>query len=269
MTLIIIKIVVSIITVVSLAEISKRINPVLGGVLLGLPLGAGLSVYFISYEQGIPFLLAGIPWAIAGLASSILFCLAYWFTGLHITAGKLKTIACCSLAAISVFFASGAFIRGLDMNLAGAMGLFAAVAAFNLLVMRRAPALRNEKAPKPLSIQGLLLRGLITGIIITAVTIVAPLAGSRWAGILSSFPSTLYALLVIVHYDSGNDLYPAIIKSFAYSVTTLAVFYLSCLWIMPQYGLNTGFIIVYILAAVYLYITHNAIVTLSKHGVRH
>jgi uncharacterized membrane protein (GlpM family) len=63
--LIIYKLIISILVVVILSEISKKINPLLGGILSGLPLGTGLAVYFISYEKGIEFLIGGIPWAVA------------------------------------------------------------------------------------------------------------------------------------------------------------------------------------------------------------
>ena len=109
---------------------------------------------------------------------------------------------------------------------------------------------------KPFSLKEMLTRGLIAGLIITVITASAPIAGSRWAGILSSFPSTLYALLVIVHYEAGNDLYPAIIFNFGRSVTALAVFYLGCWVILPMFGLNLGFVIVYCISALYLYGLH-------------
>ena len=67
MELVLLKIAIAAVTVVVLAEIAKRVDPVLSGVLLGLPLGAGLSVYFVALEQGVDFIVPGLPWAIAGL----------------------------------------------------------------------------------------------------------------------------------------------------------------------------------------------------------
>lgn len=250
------KIVVSLLTVVSLAEISKRVNPVLGGVLLGLPLGAGLSVYFIGAEQGLDFLLEGIPWAVAGLSSSLLFCLVYLGTGLLMPQKRLTSICICSIAAMAAFFLSGTVIRSIRMELPVALLIFAVVAVGYNKLLQRIPAVYAAEKPKPLRWQGLLLRGLITGVIIVGITTMAPLIGSRWAGIMTSFPSTLYALLVLIHYDGGNRLYPSVIKSFGYSVTTLVVFYLGCLWLMPAYGLNIGFVIVYFISAAYLLVVH-------------
>ena len=251
-----IKLIIAILTVVGLAEIAKRVDPTLSGVLLGLPLGAGLTVYFISFEQGVEFLLPGIPWAIAGLASSLLFCLGYLLIGKKINNQRLLAVVSASLAAMAAFFASGAFIRSLDLDVLQATLLFLAVAAGNILVLRFLPGENELKRSSPLSPKEMLVRALIAGLIITGVTVAAPLAGSRWAGILSSFPSTLYALLVIVHYETGNELYPAIIRGFARSVTTLAVFYWGCLVALPLFGLNLGFVLVYAISAIYLYLLH-------------
>ena len=252
-----VKLIISIAVVVGLAEIAKRVDPALSGVLLGLPLGAGLTVYFISFEQGVEFLLPGIPWAIAGLASSLLFCLGYLWAGRQIKTGRIVSVISGSLAATALFFISGAFLRSLELDVIRATLLFLVVAAGNLLILRFLPGGTEQKKAGPLSPKELLLRALIAGLIITGVTMAAPLAGSRWAGILSSFPSTLYALLVIVHYETGDELYPVIIRGFARSVTTLAVFYLGCLAALPFFGLNLGFAIVYAISAAYLFLLHH------------
>lgn len=251
-----IKLIISILTVVGLAEIAKKVDPTLSGVLLGLPLGAGLTVYFISFEQGVEFLLPGIPWAIAGLSSSLLFCLGYLLVGRQINTKRLLAVVSGSLAAMAAFFISGAFLRSLDLDILQATLLFLAVAAGNFFILRFLPGANELKKNRPLSPKELLVRAFIAGMIITGVTVAAPLAGSRWAGILSSFPSTLYALLVIVHYETGSELYPAIIRGFACSVTTLAVFYWGCLVALPMFGLNLGFALVYAISAIYLYFLH-------------
>ena len=262
----ILKIGISIVTVVALAEIAKRVDPVLSGVLLGLPLGAGLAVYFIAYEQGLAFLVQGIPWAIAGLAASVLFCTAYLFAGRRFDDRRFLSIVFCSIVAMAVFFAAGAWIRSLALTLLSGTILFLAIAMINLLVLRYTAGTQPVKASKPLGAKGLLLRGVLAGLIILGVTVVAPLAGSQWAGILSSFPSTLYALLVIVHFESGNELYPSIINGFAHSVPALAVFYLGCVVLLPLLGLNLGFIGVYVISAAYIYLTHYVMRTIKDRS---
>lgn len=256
MELVLSKIIISAVTVVALAEIAKRVDPILSGVLLGLPLGAGLSVYFVAFEQGVDFVTLGLPWAIAGLSSALIFCTAYLFVGLRLNGGRRFGIFCCSVAAVAVFFVSGALIRNLEWTALPATVTFLGVAAANICLLRQLPLPKSVVGIKPVRFRGLLLRGLIAGLIITSVTLAAPLAGSQWTGILSSFPSTLYALLVIVHFETGNAVYPGIILSFARSAPALAVFYLGCMTLLPLLGLNQGFLVVYAISAGYVYLTH-------------
>ena len=107
---------------------------------------------------------------------------------------------------------------------------------------------------KKFSIPTLLLRGLIAGIIISLLTEIASITGSRWAGILSSFPSTLFALLVVLHFEEQKNLYPSVIYGFSFSVSTLLVFYISCWYLLPKLGLNLGFVAIYFISISYLFL---------------
>lgn len=255
--MIIVKLIISIILVLLLAEVSKRVNPLLGGMLSGLPLGAGLSVYFVSFSEGIEFMMNGIPWAIAGLASSLLFCLFYLLADRWLKSNYLiLSILVSSLLGFIAFFLCGFGIYSLDLNLLLALVIFGSVFALNLIIVNRLKIEYTLKKDKKRvdTIWLILFRGLVVGIIISIITGVASIVGSKWTGILSSFPSTLFALLLVLHFEEKDRLYPSVIYGFSYSVTTLVVFYLSCLYFLPKVGLNTGFIIVYLISFLYLYL---------------
>jgi hypothetical protein len=100
----------------------------------------------------------------------------------------------------------------------------------------------------------LLLRGLMVGLITVAVTGAASLVGVRWSGVLSSFPSTLYSLVLVLHYEEGSCLYPPVIYSFSYSISTLAVFYILARLLLPALGLNMGYLTVFALCLLYLFL---------------
>lgn len=257
MTLVVAKIIISILTVVLLAEISKRVNPTLGGMLSGLPLGAGLSVYFISYSEGVEFIIKGIPWGIAGLAASILFCFFY-LLGAKLAGNRNKAISILisSILGFAVFFISGYIIHGFNLELYSAISIFAIVFIINIAVVGKIKVHPSVKAHKKFSnpIVSVLVRGIIVGIIIVFITGIASVIGSKWTGILSSFPSTLYALILVLHHEEGNNLYPSVIRGFSYGVSTLVVFYILCRYLLPMLGLNLGFFTVYILSLVYLYL---------------
>lgn len=255
MNLILTKILISIVIVVLLAEISTRVNPVLGGIFSGLPLGAGLSVYFISYQEGIPFLVRGIPWGISALSSSILFCFFYLVTGRYFhPKNNLISIAASSFMGFITFFISGYLIYKLDFNLLSAAMIFFIIFFMNIFILKKIKIDKIMKKNNKNSIIKLLIRGLMAGIIISILTEIASIAGSRWAGILSSFPSTLFALLVVLHFEEQKNLYPSVIYGFSLSVSTLLVFYISCWYLLPRLGLNLGFVAIYFISISYLFL---------------
>jgi len=259
MNLILIKILISTIIVVLLAEISTRINPILGGILSGLPLGAGLSVYFISYQEGIPFLVTGIPWGISALSSSILFCFFYLMTGRYFKLGNnIISIAISSLMGFISFYISGYLIYKLDLNLLSAVMIFFIIFFINILILKKIKVNHIIIKNKKNSITKLLIRGLIAGITISILTEIASIAGSRWAGILSSFPSTLFALLLVLHFEEQKKLYPSVIYGFSFSVSTLLVFYIACWYLLPRLGLNLGFILIYLISISYLFLLNKS-----------
>lgn len=274
MELAVIKIIISIVIVVLLAEVSKRVNPLLGGILSGIPLGIGLSVYFIAYSESIGFIVKGIPWGIAGLSSSIMFCFFYLLAGrVFQSRSKLVSMSMSSFLGFLSFFASGYLIRSMELGLISSVIIFLATFILNLIYIRRIRIDCNDKdiRQSQTSFLTLLLRGAMVGIIILLITGVASLVGSEWSGILSSFPSTLYSLLLMLHYEEGNKLFPSVIYGFSYSVSTLAVFYILCWYILPAIGLNRGFLVIYAISLPYLYIfniVRGKIKTRPEKGIR-
>ncbi len=251
--LIVVKIVISISVVLILAEIAKRVNPALSGIVSGLPLGTGLSVYFIALQEGIPFMTGGIPWGVAGLASSVSFCLTYFIIG-KLTAGKGKfyCIVSASAFSVAVFAFTGYCIQLYTFTLMTSIIFFALVFFINLYIVYRIRIIPEKVSVKKGGPFRDLIRGIIVALIILIITGLPGILGGRWAGILSSFPSTLFPLILILHYEYDDSLYPSVIKGFSLGITTLAVFYSGCFYILPLFGLNTGMVIVYLISIIYL-----------------
>lgn len=254
-TLSVYKLIVSILTVVALAEVSKRAGALLGGILAGLPLGAGIAVYFISYEQSVPFMVEGIPWGIAGLSSSLIFCAIYLVVSSRLQASSVPlSIILSSTAAISSFMLWGYLLSLLHLNLITAFLIFIVFFFANITVVKRLVKDCGETKKTKSTYQKLLIRAVFVGFLIIIITSLSSVLGSRWSGILSAFPSTLYPLILILHFEDGNDLYPSLLKGFAYSVSTLVVFYLACYALLPTAGLNVGFLLTYAICFAYLYV---------------
>lgn|GEM_PF-1770554 len=264
MLLVIIKITVSIITVAALAEVSKKINPIIGGVFNGLPLGSGLSVYFITLENGSDFIIKSIPYGITALASSILFCLTYFIIGrLFDKINNYLSIAFSFIISLCIFSVTGFIIQSIKITLLLSIIIFIASYIINIfiikLLFKNIEITNNTQS----SLYIILLRGIIVSIIILIITAASGFSGSKWAGILSSFPSTLYALIVILHYENKNKLYPSVIYGFSFGVFTLLIFYLSCNFLLPKINLNISFVIIYIICLVFI-LFYNMLINVIK-----
>jgi hypothetical protein len=238
--------------VVALAEISGRVGPALGGILSGLPLGTGIMVYFISREQGTAFMIQGIPWGIAGLSASLVFCTAYLWTALKI-GRRFLSVLMASIAGFLLFLAVGILIINLKLNLPLSLVCFLAVFSGNMIFVRKLAKPRTGIDKTKSSFSRMIIRGMAAGIIILLTTGFAAVFGPKWSGIFSAFPATLYPLLIILHIESGNKIFPLVIREFSFSISTLAVFFMLCFILLPAFGLNRGFLIVYGSCLFYLF----------------
>jgi hypothetical protein len=230
------------------------VNPQLGGTLSGLPLGLGLSVYFISFEQGIDFALAGVAWGIAALSAAILLGLVYFLMAkLTLTGNKNLSMLITAISSVLAFLFIGFLISLVNFNVAQATALFIVVFIGNILIVSKLIGSQEECAKPATTMAQLVIRGVLVGVILILITGSASLVGSKWAIILSSFPMIIFPLLLVLHFEAGHRLVQFVIFGFSYSVSTLLVFYLSFLYFVPTFGLNIGFLFIYAVCIVYIY----------------
>jgi hypothetical protein len=254
-----VKFLITVFVVVGLSEAAKRINPNFAGILLGLPLGAGITAYFFTYEQGVPFMLGAVPWAIAGLSASLLFTLAYVLAGRWFPRGnRITAMTVSTLAAVIVFFGFSFLLRLLEIDMLKALLLTGAVIALNIFALSRLGIGRGDRSARPMTSGVLLFRAVTAGLTITVITGLANIVGPGWSGILSAFPVMLFPLLLVLHYEEGHRLYPGVAYGFAFSVTNLVLFYVLIAVLLPRVHLNIAFVILYAASTLYLWSLNKA-----------
>jgi uncharacterized membrane protein (GlpM family) len=249
-----IKLAVTVIVVVGLTEVSRRLSPTLAGILSGLPLGAALTMYFVATEQGDAFALTAVPWGILGISSSILFSLVYLCTGrLTRSVDRRASVIACVSASLAAFFGAALVFRLLPMSLCLSLGVTLPVIAANFALLRWLGIGHTATTRPSFGYRGLLFRAAVAGAIVTTITGAAAVLGSEWIGLLSGFPVILLPLYIVLHLRQGDRLYPGVIAGFSYSVTNLVLFYVSLLVFVPMIGLNLSFVVTYVLSGLYLW----------------
>lgn len=247
------KFAITVAMVLALSEVARRSNPRLAGVLVGLPLGAGLSVYFFTLERGVSFTLAALPWGVAGLSAALAFSLAYAAAGrLFKLPGRVRPVLASSLAGIACYVAAASGIRALPLDLPRATLLTVAALAVNFAGFRALGFPKSPGLKKPMGLGVVAFRAGTAGLVVTAVTSAAGAFGPTWSGILSAFPALLFPLVLVLHYEEGDALYPGVIQGFGYGIINLIGFYLLSAVLLPRMGLNAAFALLYAASALVL-----------------
>ncbi len=248
-TVLIAKIIISMITVIGLSLVAERASPKLAGILAGYPHGVAIVLFFIGLEQGAGFAAMAAVFAIAGLAANVTLALVYslscrFFAKTHlvmapvlsllaffILAAGLKILAPDTLAALIIaiaFVLAAGFLlrRGLDVKITG--------------ITRLSPG-------------SLLLRAALATGIVLAITAGAGYTGPQWAGLFSGFPIVTFPLLLIIHFSHGPAPVITMIRNYPTGLGSLIIYALSISLAYPLLGIYWGTLAGFVAATLYLW----------------
>ncbi len=93
--------------------------------------------------------------------------------------------------------------------------------------------------------------GLLAGFMILVIIATANFVGSRWAGLFSAFPSTLFPLILIVHLTYDKAHVHTIIKNFPLGMGSLITYLLCVSIVYPVSGIYIGTVISLAAASVF------------------
>lgn len=249
--LIILKTVVSILVVLGLVYISEK-TPKIGGLLAGLPLGTGIVIFFYGIEQGPHFVMQSIPYGISGLVSSLSFIIGFYNGGKYFIKQPVLHVTSALLFSLIAFFSVSYFLSLFNITLIISLLIFIVGVVLATLYLNHIPINKKVTKPKP-TLYTMSFRALFVTAIILLITGTAKLMGTQWAGVMASFPTAVCPLLIILAYSYKDELYPIVIKTFSYSISTLLVFYLLVLWLFPTMGVYSGTLIAYLVCFIYTY----------------
>jgi len=252
MYLIIIKILVSVVVVLALIFISEK-SPKLGGLLVGLPIGTGIMIFFYGIEQGVDFVTQSIPYGIAGLTGLLSFSVGFYLGGNKFKNSRLLSTLSALTGAFVLFFVMNFLLSFFKINLIVSLIIFVIGILLAILFFKRIPV-DKKSIPKKITFSTVTFRILFVTVTVLLITGLAKIIGIKWSGLMASFPVGLCPLLIVLTYTYKDKLYPTVLKTFSYSVTTLVVFYLLVLVLFPPVGVYYGILIAYLICFAYLYI---------------
>jgi hypothetical protein len=244
----VIKIAVSIGIVVGLSIIAERAGPRIAGIASGYPLGAAISLYFISLECGTTFAANSALYTAAGLSATVFFVWGYLW-GIHLAGNTNRIVAISTSVFLGlVFYGSAALgLSYLPINWFSAPLIAILVLLLSALLFKKVPDTAIQQKVH-LKAGTTFLRAGFAAAVILAITTVAGTIGSRWAGLFSAFPITMLPLLVIIHSTYAPEHVKAIIKNVPKGLGSLLVYAMVIAAAYPVAGTAWGTVFGYIAA---------------------
>ena len=259
-TLLLIKIAVSIATVIGLSLIAEHVNPRIAGLLSGYPLGTAIALFFIGYEISPEFAAEGAVYTLAGFASTLMLTTGYLFGLNRLTTareqqqqetGSWIAIALAGTSGIALFLISGLAIDQLQLNLITAACLPTLAILACLWFYRHIPETQVTKRVT-MSVSVLLFRAVTAALIVVLITGAAHMLPSSTAGILAAFPISMFPFLILMHRTYGPGKALTVIKHYPTGLGSLMVYATGVAWFYPSLGLLWGTLLSLGLATVYL-----------------
>ncbi|MFE8071240.1 hypothetical protein QQM79_09280 [Marinobacteraceae bacterium S3BR75-40.1] len=194
LTLIAVKLAVTLLTVLALAALAERVSARVAGVLAGFPLGTGIALFFLGWEQGPTYAAQAAVATLPGFLAA---------QGLALTYSRLSAhgAAISTLLAVAVFLVLAWPLQAWGLTLWPALAVTVAgtLVFHRLLRGGRDVAVRAGRNRWRIH----LLRGLFSALVIIAVTSVGHISPPALAGVLAAFPITFFPLLVLLHAQYG------------------------------------------------------------------
>lgn len=246
--------------VLALSTLAERVSPRFAGVFSGFPLGAAISLFFIGYEIGPGFAARAAVFSTLGLTATLCFAYGYYrgaslaerrSTGAGIGAGLA--------GGLGAYFLAVVILQRVPVGL----GTAALVTTGAILVSDRlfARVIDAAIASRPrVGLGTTVVRGVFAAAVVLAVTTSARWLGPTWAGLFSSFPTTLLPFLVIIHYGYRPEHVYTILKNLPRGLFSLVVYCSAVALLYPHLGEGWGTLVAYGLASLYL-------VAISLYGV--
>ncbi|MDU8928759.1 hypothetical protein RXV86_15310 [Alisedimentitalea sp. MJ-SS2] len=236
-TLILVKVMVTLVVVVGLTLIAEHVSARLAGILAGFPHGIAIVLYFIGLEHGAVFAATAAVAAVGGLTANLAHAM-----GIALLAPETKGWRGAMMAAsggIAVFL----IVAGLLRLLAPGAGWGAVITGLAITAawvgMRHWQEHVHVAKPRTTMAELALRAAVAAGIVIT-ITALAGVIGPVWAGLLSGFPVVTFPVLLLVQARHGHAPVIGMVKAYPFGLTALIVYTLTVSVTFPLLGIGWG-----------------------------
>ncbi|WP_179316930.1 hypothetical protein [Winogradskyella undariae] len=248
--LILIKLIVAILFVIGLSILAENVSTKVAGVLSGYPSGSAITLFFFGLEASPDYAAESAVYNMIGLTATLSFVYIYYIASNHFT--KFN-ILFSSLSAILGYFAIVSLLQLIQINKYIAI-LIPVTFSFLYIYLFKKIKNVNIQTKAKLNYRILFVRAFFAALIILLITSVPRFVGPNLAGLFSAFPTTLFPLMLIIHFTYSKEHVHTIIKNVPIGMFSLIIYSLVISIVYPLFGIYVGTIISFAAATVYLLI---------------
>ncbi|MBV1928865.1 MAG: hypothetical protein KUG81_05070 [Gammaproteobacteria bacterium] len=230
------KIITSAAMVVGLTLVAEHVSPRVAGVLSGYPLGVAIALFFIGIENGAEFAASSAIYTVAGFTASLV--LVYVYYQVAHRCQRWQVFIAATISVIAFALAAG-LLRTFHLTLVNA-ALITIIAM--AVAIKQFSAIANVRVDKRVgfSVWVLVIRAATATAIVLIITGLAAQVGTRWAGVMSAFPITLFPFMLILHLTYGADQVSTVIKNFPLGMGSLLTYTATVALAYPTIGVGMG-----------------------------
>jgi hypothetical protein len=230
--------------------LAEKFGSKIGGVIAGMPSSIVIALFFIGWTQT----------PVAASQATVVVPLIMGIDGLFILTYAALVRQSFPLALLSSLFVWLCFsfvlvlihFNNFGLSLIGFLGLLlVSYGVMEYVLHVKSLAGRNT----PLSFFNVLMRGLVSGLIITLAVAFAKLGGPLIGGVFASFPAVFLSTMILTYFAQGRAFSVSVMKTLLLSGTINATVYASAVrFLYPLFGLIGGTISSFLLSLISMYV---------------
>lgn len=247
--MLLLKIVIAAVIVIGLAELAERSSTKMAGILAGLPVGSALVLFFYGLDYGALYVDKVTPYNLLGLSASLSFVLFYY---LGSRLSERFSLLGAIVLGLSGYLSVAYLLSFITVNNALVPALMlSTLILFTHHFFKTIPEVLGSKSGKlqPMQILG---RGIVATLFVLGVSFSPLLFSDEMAGILSSFPSSILPLLIILHLSQGKEVTQAVIKYLPLGYIGVMIYSIVVGEMYLEFGIYLGTLISLVISTSYL-----------------
>ncbi|MFD1551253.1 hypothetical protein DNU06_12970 [Putridiphycobacter roseus] len=248
--LFLVKLIVAISFVIGLSLLAENVSPKVAGVLSGYPTGSAITLFFFGLEASPEFAAKSAVYNMIGLTAALSFVYIYYICSKYFTR---YNIIFSSLISLLGYLVVVWLLHFIEINKFIAV-LIPIVCSFLCIFLFRKIKNISIQTKAKLNYKTLFLRAIFAAFIILLITSAPRFFGPTLSGLFSAFPTTLFPLMLIIHFTYSKEHVHTIIKNVPIGMFSLIIYSLTVSIVYPLFGIYLGTLISFGAATIYLFI---------------